>query len=156
MGRRGGPRPGVRFLVCGLLAVPVSLCATGCGGPEGSAHPPRGATDRSTHPPPGDTGPASASAPAPASPSAASDTDLCTRIVAYWSRRALGDDTYGDYQSMGLSHGQYQILRDVVDAARVTLQRQGPAAADELIDRRTRRACIERYRHGPPSGGPWT
>ncbi|MEU0051176.1 hypothetical protein [Streptomyces sp. NPDC006309] len=167
MGRRGGPRPGVRFLVCGLLAVPVSLCATGCGGPEGSAHPPPGVTDRSaqaasgatgrsTHPPSGGTGPASASAPAPASPSAASDTDLCTRIVAYWSRRALGDDTYGDYQSMGLSHGQYQILRDVVDAARVTLRRQGPVAADQLIDRQTRRACTERYRHGPPSEGPWT
>lgn len=153
--------------MCGLLAVPVALCATGCGGPGGSAHPspgatgrsaqpPPGATGRSAHPYPGGTGPAPASAPAPASPSAASDADLCTRIVAYWSRRALGDDTYGDYQSMGLSHGQYQILRDVVDAARVTLRHQGSAEAYELIDRQSRRACTERYRHGPPSEGPWT
>lgn len=142
--------------MCGLLAVPVSLGATGCGGPEGSARPHPGATGRLAHPPSGGAGPAPASAPAPASPSAVSDTDLCTRIVAYWSRRALGDDTYGDYQSMGLSHGQYQILRDVVAAARVTLRRQGLAAADELIDRHVRRACIERYRHGPPGEGPWT
>ncbi|MFF9084868.1 hypothetical protein ACF1BE_00315 [Streptomyces sp. NPDC014991] len=155
MGRRGGPRPGVRFLVCGLLAVPVWLCATGCGGPDGSAHPPPGTTDRSAHPPSG-TPPTSASAPAPASPSAASGTGLCTRIIAYWSRRALDGDTYGDYQSMGLSHGQYQILRDVVDAARVTLRREGAAAADMVIDRRASRACAERYRHGPPSEGPWT
>ncbi|AYN41865.1 hypothetical protein D9753_26645 [Streptomyces dangxiongensis] len=162
MGRRGGPRRGVGFLVYGLLAVPLSLSATGCGGPDGLAHPPPGRPDGSAHPPPGaavspgGTTPVPAPAPASTSPSAASDTDLCARIVAYWSRRALGDDTYGDYQSMGLSHGQYQILRDVVDAARITLRRQGAEAADELIDRQTRRACTERYRHGPPSEGPWT
>ncbi|MFJ7148255.1 hypothetical protein ACIQVT_08630 [Streptomyces sp. NPDC100445] len=138
MGRRRGPRPGVRFLVCGLLAA-VSLCATGCDGPAGPARP---------HP-------GTATGTAGAARSAVSDTELCVRIVVYWSRRVLDDDTYGDYQSMGLSHGQYRIVRDVVDAARTTMRRQGAAAARELIDRRSRRACTLRHRHGPPREGPW-
>ncbi|MGW0765009.1 hypothetical protein [Streptomyces sp. NPDC002676] len=87
--------------------------------------------------------------------SATSDAALCARIVAHWARMVLDSGTYGDYQSMGLSNGQYEILRDVVDAARAVKRRQGAAAADQLIDRQTRRACAQRYRHGAPSGGPW-
>lgn len=80
---------------------------------------------------------------------------LCARIVAYWSRKVLDDDTYGDYQSMGLSNGQYEILRDVVDAARAEKKRQGAEAADELIDREAREGCTDWYRTGGPSNGPW-
>ncbi|MEV5143155.1 hypothetical protein AB0L14_01600 [Streptomyces sp. NPDC052727] len=136
MGRRGGPRPGVRFLVFGL-ALPALLCTTGCTGPDASAPSP---------------------APASASPSAqpTSDADLCTRLVTYWARKMLADGTYGDYQSMGLSHGQYQILRDVVAAGRSVRKRQGPDLANQLMDRQARTACTARYRHGTPSGGPWT
>jgi hypothetical protein len=100
-------------------------------------------------------GPADAAKPARPSPSKTSDADLCTRLVAHWSREALDSDTYGDYQSMGLSNGQYAILRDVVDAARAMKRRQGTYAADGLIDRQARTSCTERYRHGSPSGGPW-
>ncbi|MEU2772642.1 hypothetical protein ABZ646_06840 [Streptomyces sp. NPDC007162] len=89
------------------------------------------------------------------SPSAVSDAALCARIVAHWSREVLDSGTYGDYQSMGLSNGQYEILRDVVEAARAVARQQGAAASDRLIDRRSRSACADRYRHGAPSGGPW-
>ncbi|MFG2118657.1 hypothetical protein [Streptomyces sp. NPDC048710] len=144
MGRHGGPRPGVRFLVLSL-ALPALLWTTSCGG-TGGAGPGAGGAGAPGH---------SARGSAAASASPASDTQLCARIVAYWSRKVLDSGTYGDYQSMGLSNAQYEILRGVVDAARAAERRQGAAAADELIDRRARSACAERYRHGAPSGGPW-
>ncbi|MHA5053497.1 hypothetical protein [Streptomyces sp. SD15] len=81
--------------------------------------------------------------------------DLCARLVSYWSREALDQDSYGDYQSMGLSNGQYEILMKVVDAARAEEKRKGAEAAEQLIDRRARELCAERYRDGAPSGGPW-
>jgi hypothetical protein len=56
---------------------------------------------------------------------------------------------------MGLSNGQYAILREVVDAARAVKRRQGAADAERLIGRQAHAACAERYRHGTPSGGPW-
>ncbi|MEW2286509.1 hypothetical protein [Streptomyces sp. NPDC047841] len=143
MGRRGGPRPGVvGFLVFGL-ALPALLCTTGCTGPDGSAPSPTPAT-------------ATDSATDSATARPASDADLCTRLVTYWARRMLADDTYGDYQSMGLSHGQYQILVDVVTAGRSARQHQGTDAAERLMNRQARAACTARYRHGTPSGGPWT
>ncbi|MEU9183432.1 hypothetical protein AB0D14_02465 [Streptomyces sp. NPDC048484] len=82
--------------------------------------------------------------------------DLCARIVAHWSRKVLDNDTYGDYQSMGLSNGQYDILRDVVDAARTEKKREGEQAAVRLIDRTARERCEKRYRDGGPSAGPWS
>ncbi|MFJ3668511.1 hypothetical protein ACIPSE_18910 [Streptomyces sp. NPDC090106] len=93
--------------------------------------------------------------PTPASGRPAPPEDLCARLVAHWSREVLDTDTYGDYQSMGLSNGQYEILIGVVDAARAARKREGPAAADELIDRRARRGCVEWYRDGGPGDGPW-
>ncbi|QJS12508.1 hypothetical protein HKX69_25950 [Streptomyces argyrophyllae] len=140
MGRRGGPRRGVEFLALGL-ALPALLCPTGCTGPDGSAPSPTRTTVTAT-----------------GSPTArpASDAELCARLVTYWARRMLADDTYGDYQSMGLSHGQYQILMDVVAAGRSARQRQGTITAQRLMDRQARAACTARYRHGTPSGGPWT
>ncbi|MGI5374638.1 hypothetical protein ACQEV2_10400 [Streptomyces sp. CA-251387] len=95
-----------------------------------------------------------ASADSP-SPSATPPARLCTQIIGYWSRRALTGDTYGDYQSMGLSDGQYEILRKVVDAARAERRRADAQAADHLIDRKARELCEKRYRNGEPTGGPW-
>ncbi|MEV6118002.1 hypothetical protein AB0L59_37440 [Streptomyces sp. NPDC052109] len=133
MGRRGDPRSGVKLLVLGL-ALPALLWTTACGRSGGPVHSAR---------------------PSP-SPSTTSDAELCYHLVAHWSREVLDGTTYGDYQSMGLSTGQYEILRDIVDAARTVKRRQGEAAAAELIDRQTRRACTDRYRHGAPTEGSWT
>jgi hypothetical protein len=113
------------------LALAAGALATGCGG-SGEAEA------RSTP-----------------SPSATPPEALCTRIVAYWSREVLDSETYGDYQSMGLSNGQYEILRTVVDAARAERKRRGADAADELIGREARAGCTEWYRSGGPGKGPW-
>lgn len=117
------------------LALPVLLYTAGCTGPDGSAPSP---------------------APTTVAAQPTSAADLCTKLVGYWSRRMLAGDTYGDYQSMGLSHGQYQILMDVVAAGRSARQREGVDAARRLMARQARTACTARYRHGAPSGGPWT
>ncbi|MEV5428786.1 hypothetical protein [Streptomyces sp. NPDC052701] len=98
--------------------------------------------------------PATPARSAPAAP-AAPPQDLCARLVTHWSRKTLDQDTYGDYQSMGLSGGQYEILRAVVDAARAEERRHGARAADELLVRRAREACADRYRTGAPGGDPW-
>jgi hypothetical protein len=89
------------------------------------------------------------------SPSATPPEELCTRVVAYWSRKVLNSDTYGDYQSMGLSNGQYEILRKVADAARAEQKKEGAQAARRLIDRRARAGCEDWYRDGGPTAGPW-
>lgn len=96
------------------------------------------------------------SAPSSPSPRATPPAEVCARIITHWSREVLDGGTYGDYQSMGLSDGQYGILRDVVDAARAERRRQGRSAADRLIVRQTRERCAERYREGGPTGGPWS
>ncbi|WP_266395856.1 hypothetical protein [Streptomyces sp. NBC_01275] len=101
-----------------------------------------------------DSAPSTTPHPSP-SPSTTPPEELCTRIVAHWSREVLDSDTYGDYQSMGLSNGQYEILRAVVDAARAEKKRQGADAADELIDREAREGCVDWYRSGGPGKGPW-
>jgi hypothetical protein len=124
--------------VLGLALLTAGLAA-GCGGQSGARDTSAGSR-------------ASANSP---SPSATPPAQLCTRIVGYWSRRALTGDTYGDYQSMGLSDGQYEILRKVVDAARAERGHTDAQAADRLIDRRARELCEERYRNGEPTGGPW-
>ncbi|MEU0672524.1 hypothetical protein ABZ330_06475 [Streptomyces sp. NPDC006172] len=115
------------------LAITAGVSAAGCGSPSGST--PAGGTPSETAPPP---------------------EALCARVVAHWSRAVLDSDTYGDYQSMGLSNGQYDILRTVVDAARATRERQGARAADALIDRQARAGCVRWYRSGGPGEGPWS
>lgn len=96
------------------------------------------------------------------SPQVTSDVELCTKLVGHWSREVLDGDTYGDYQSMGLSNGQYDILREVVDAARAAERaaerrtpRQSAESTGELIDREARRGCTQWYRDGGPGEGPW-
>lgn len=127
--RAGAARAGAaRLLGPALLA---GVLATGCAG-----------------------GSSAAEAPSP-SPATTPPEVLCTRIVTHWAREVLDSDTYGDYQSMGLSNGQYEILRGVVDAARAEKESRGADAAEELIDRQARAGCAGLYRSGGPGKGPW-
>lgn len=106
----------------------------------------------------GTTASAPPSSPSPRSPSPSAATtpeELCTRLVGHWAREVLDSDTYGDYQSMGLSNGQYEILRRVVDSARAEKKHRGADAADESIDREAREGCVAWYRSGGPGEGPW-
>ncbi|MGC9438613.1 hypothetical protein [Streptomyces sp. WG5] len=85
-----------------------------------------------------------------------SPAELCTSAVGHWAREMLhGGEPYGDYQSMGLSGRQYDILREVMAAARATERDRGMRAAEELTGHRVRAACGEQYRDGGPSDGPW-
>ncbi|WP_435214854.1 hypothetical protein [Streptomyces sp. bgisy034] len=131
----GGPRRKRAALALALLA---AVSVAGCGDPgTGSDAPePRAGTNSP-------------------SPSATPPAQLCANLIGYWARRSLTGDTYGDYQSMGLSDGQYEILRKVVDGARAERERADERSADRLIDRRARKLCAERYRAGEPTGGPW-
>lgn len=125
------------------LALTTLLTATpgvtGCGGsaPENSA-PEEAAPER----------------PAP---SATPPEDLCTSLITKWGRQIYdaGKETYGDYQSMGLSNGQYAILRSTLDLARAERERHGAGAGRKIIATQARERCEKRYRHGEPSGGPW-
>ncbi|WP_327346488.1 hypothetical protein [Streptomyces europaeiscabiei] len=126
------------------LALLTGVLATGCA-QSGATGRPAAATG-------GSTAPRGGGSP---SPSATPPEELCAKLVAYWSRQTVDDDTYGDYQSMGLSNGQYDILREVVDAARAEKRRAGSAAAERLIDRRARADCRERYRSGGPGEEHW-
>ncbi|WP_164413342.1 hypothetical protein [Streptomyces salinarius] len=127
------------------LTLAMAVAVTGCGdsgdGAGGSARDAPGA---------------SASSGLPRPPRPLSGAELCVSAVGYWAREMLdGGEPYGDYQSMGLSNRQYDILREVVDAARTAKRDQGARAARELIDRQVRRACTDGYRDGGPSRGPW-
>ena len=139
MGRGGTTRTHL------LAALVAGLVVTGCGA-SGSGHASGGRTDTASDRRTGS---------APPSPRATSDEELCAKLVGYWSRKALEGDTYGDYQSMGLSDGQYDILRAAVAAARATEKRQGAEAARELMVRKVHEGCVDRYRGGKPTGGPW-
>lgn len=127
------------------LALATVVVAVGCGnsgdGPGGSSGAAHGAS----------ASPASPSAPRPLS-----GAELCVSAVGHWAREMLdGAEPYGDYQSMGLSNRQYDILREVVDAARAAKRDQGARAAGQLIVRQVRQACTDGYRDGGPSRGPW-
>ncbi|MEU5895503.1 hypothetical protein [Streptomyces venezuelae] len=106
----------------------------------------------------GDSGTAEPDTARSPSQGSTSPADLCTTIITKWAQTIYdsGDKTYGDYQSMGLSNGQYLILRDILDAARAERRRETAAAGRELIARQARERCAERHRDGGPSGGPWT
>lgn len=127
-------------LVAALLAGwTVTGCGTANSGHAGRAAPSAGADGGRTASP---------------SPRVTSDEELCAQLVSHWSREVLDGRAYGDYQSMGLSGGQYDILREVVGAARAA-KRQGHADVGELIDREARGKCAVRYRDGGPDEGPW-
>ncbi|SDC26120.1 hypothetical protein [Streptomyces prasinopilosus] len=124
-------------LPAALVTVLVAVLAGGCG-PSGSAAP-----RVPSSPPPS------------SSPSATAPEDVCARIVTHWARAVLDGTAYGDYQSMGLSNGQYDILRDAVAAARPVRERRGVPAAHAVIARHVREACAERHRTGRPGEGAW-
>lgn len=149
MGRRGLPGTGAA-----ALALLTAVTAAGCGGSGDRTH---GSASDAPDAPVSLTSPASSAASTPSGPGRPlSGADLCVSAVEYWARAMLaGAEPYGDYQSMGLSNRQYDILREVVEAARATRRDRGTEAAEELIGRRTRRACAEDYRDGGPSRGPW-
>jgi hypothetical protein len=136
--KTGGATRPAAVLGCGLALVLVTGTAcTGCDSSDSGSRAGAGRT-------------------ASATPSATSPEELCARVVTYWSRKVLDSDTYGDYQTMGLSNGQYEILRDVVDTARITKKRRGAPAADRAIVRGAREGCRDWYRTGGPSNGPWS
>ncbi|MGW5089424.1 hypothetical protein [Streptomyces coelicoflavus] len=146
MGRGGALRPGLAALAA--LALVMAVAAAGCGGRGGSGDP-AGASTGTAHSAP--MSPATSGPPRP--PSRA---ELCVSAVGYWAHEMLdGGKPYGDYQSMGLSNRQYDILRQVVEAARAAKRTQGVRAAEELIGHQAREACAEGYRDGGPSHGPW-
>jgi hypothetical protein len=128
------------------LALLTAALATACGN-SGTGGPSSATVSTATG-----AGPTGTSRPSPAP---ASDAELCVRVVAHWSREVLDGGTYGDYQSMGLSNRQYDILREVVDAARPVRRAQGDRAAHELIDRRTRTRCAEHHGDGGADKDPW-
>ncbi|QIQ05288.1 hypothetical protein [Streptomyces liangshanensis] len=123
------------------LALATALTAlTGCANAPGGADA-RPATTAATRPAPRTTAP----------------QDLCARLVTHWAGVILdgGSQANLDYQAMGLSGGQNDILRAVADAARAEESAHGRAAADRLISARAKDRCAERYRDGGPTGGPW-
>ncbi|MFE5398392.1 hypothetical protein ACFQ9U_27985 [Streptomyces sp. NPDC056568] len=136
--RRVRCAPGLLALA---LTLPLTAAAVGCASPGE------------------ETGGPGTSAPASASRTAQpplTGAELCTSAVSYWARQMLAGVTpYGDYQSMGLSNRQYDILREVVHAARAVARTQGPSAADRLIDRRVGASCAADHRDGGPTEGPW-
>ncbi|GLX20035.1 MULTISPECIES: hypothetical protein [Streptomyces] len=85
---------------------------------------------------------------------------LCAALVTHWAVVVLdageGEDAVGlDYQSMGLSGDQNEILRAVLEAARAEQRAGGAAAARESAARDAEARCAERHRSGTPTGGPW-
>ena len=141
--RTGGATRPAAVVGCGVALVLVTSGAcTGCGSSDSGSRTTAART--------------ASARPSATAPSATAPEALCARVVTYWSRKVLDSHTYGDYQTMGLSNGQYDILRDVVDAARATKKRQGAAAADRLIVSRARQGCRDWYRTGGPSNGPWS
>ncbi|MFJ6717137.1 hypothetical protein [Streptomyces sp. NPDC091259] len=107
--------------------------------------------------------PAAAPGGSPA-PHTTSPRELCDALITHWATVILdgdegsdgaGDPVRLDYQAMGLSGGQNDILRAVVETARAERRAHGPAAARELAGREAARRCAERYRSGTPTGGPW-
>ncbi|RSS78548.1 hypothetical protein EF918_20560 [Streptomyces sp. WAC06614] len=105
----------------------------------------------------GGTGGAGGGTPAAPAPHSTSPQELCTSLITHWTAAILaGAPEAGlDYQAMGLSGGQNEILRDIVVAARAELRTGGPDAARALTAREAERRCADRYRTGTPTGGPW-
>lgn len=98
--------------------------------------------------------------PPPTTSAPPAPQDVCTRLITHWAGVILdageGEDAvHLDYQSMGLSGGQNDILRAVLADARAERDAKGPAAAHELTARQAERRCADRYRSGSPTGGPW-
>ncbi|MZD57286.1 hypothetical protein [Streptomyces sp. SID5606] len=137
MGRGRAPWPGAagrRLLLSALLAVTAATALSCAGSP----------------------GPEAGSGTGGASPEPPSPGEACVSGVVHWARALLdGAEPYGDHQSMGLSNRQYDILREVVAAARDAVRVQGDRHARELTDRQVREACEKEYADGTPDEGGW-
>ncbi|MFC1408747.1 hypothetical protein ACEZCY_05560 [Streptacidiphilus sp. N1-12] len=84
----------------------------------------------------------------------------CADSVAYWVRYLLtpGSDTGLDYQEMGLSSGENDIVRALLPATAATAKRQGLslAQADALTQARPRcRAYLLALGPSPSAAGGW-
>ncbi|MEV8533034.1 hypothetical protein [Streptomyces sp. NPDC051211] len=123
-------------LLPALLATALAAALAGCSAPSGRPDP---------HPPDG-------------TPPTTSAQELCTRLITHWSGVVLdgGEQAGLDYQAMGLSGDQNDILRAVVADARTAERTRGRAAARDLAAREAERRCVERHRSGTPTTGPWT
>ncbi|MFI8099977.1 hypothetical protein [Streptomyces sp. NPDC086023] len=144
MGVVRAPRGALTKRTARALAA-LALCAaapTSCTTPDSPTGPAARSAARS----------AAAPAPAPTTP-----RELCVHLVSYWAARILdgGPHAHFDYQEMGLSGGQYEILRTALAAARAVRPPGDTAAAHLAAGEEARRGCADRYRHGTPSGGPW-
>lgn len=134
-----GPAPR-RALAAAATAALLAAAPLGCAPGDPAAGPPP-------------SGPAEAPRPTP-------PQQLCTDLITHWAGVILGagegeDAVRLDYQAMGLSGGQYEILLAVLTDARAEQRAKGPDAARELTAREALRRCAERHRSGVPTGGPW-
>ncbi|MET9699709.1 hypothetical protein ABZY31_22680 [Streptomyces sp. NPDC006529] len=158
MGSGPAPRGALAACAAALLAAAV----TGCSLPAPDPIADSAAGAAAGTPPPASG--AAAPAPHPTSPE-----DLCAALVTHWAETALDGDggtpgagTGGlDYQSMGLSGDQYEILRAVLADARAERAARAPdgpaagTAARRIAARGARERCAERHRTAVATGGPW-
>ncbi|MFE2247420.1 hypothetical protein [Streptomyces lavendulae] len=131
-----GPAP-LRATTARTLTLTALLAATLLGCADAPRDTPRGPAPRTTTP-----------------------QELCASLIVHWADITLDgadgrDAVHLDYQSMGLSGDQYEILRAVLDEARAVRLTDGPEAAHALTAREAGRRCAERHRQGTPTGGPW-
>ncbi|MGW6688899.1 hypothetical protein [Streptomyces sp. NPDC054961] len=164
MGSAPAPRrASAAAVTTALLTAALLGCGSGPGTGSGAASAAGQPSAARAGSPPGDPSgssdgtarPGAAPAPEPTPPQR-----LCSDLITHWAGVILDagdgpDAVHLDYQSMGLSGGQNEILLAVLAAARAEGRAAGPAAARELTAREAGRLCAERYRSGVPTGGPW-
>ncbi|MCJ0872736.1 hypothetical protein [Streptomyces sp. AP-93] len=153
MGSGPAPRRASAAAVTATALLTAALVGCSSGAPSAATSP--GAPASPATAPPAEPPAEPSAEPEPVPPQ-----QLCTRLITHWAGVILdageGQDAVGlDYQSMGLSGGQNEILRAVLADARTEQAANGPAAARELTAREAERRCAERYRSGAPTGGPW-
>ncbi|MFJ7207350.1 hypothetical protein ACIQWR_27910 [Streptomyces sp. NPDC098789] len=160
-----GPAPRGALAACAATLLAAAL--TGCSGPDRDAGHDT-APERASGPAAGTPPPATGAAPAPRP---TPPEDLCTALITHWAGVALDGDGAGgdpvglDYQSMGLSGDQYEILRAVLADARAERRAEAPegtaaadAAARRLAARGARERCAAHHRSAATAtatGGPW-
>ena len=88
--------------------------------------------------------------PTRSSPSAA---EVCTNQVRYWSRTLLTEGAYqgGDYQHMGLSDAQNEVLRGVMAEAAPMAAAQGVDVAVAFATEQAGPRCEAAYADGGPT-----
>lgn len=84
----------------------------------------------------------------------------CASSVAYWVRYLVtpGSDMGLDYQEMGLSGGENDIVQVLLPAAGSTAKRQGPPAAQAYALQQARPRCrsyLARLGASPSSAPGW-